>query len=76
MKSYLDNYTNYDDKSNTNYKSQKNIKIFGINFYEIFMKRYHMGVDAETPFATTEEYAKLVDLYEKVKEYYLLQNDK
>ncbi len=58
------------------YFMEKNIKIFGINFYEIFMKRYHMGVDAETPFATTEEYAKLVDLYEKVKEYYLLQNDK
>lgn len=58
------------------YLMGKKIKISGLDFYESFLEYDYKNGDIQSAFPTTEEYARLVALYGKVKEYYLLQNDK
>ena len=70
---YFENALYAENPDAIEYFLNKKIKLSDIDFYELFMKRYYMGADAERPFAQSEEYARLVALYDKVKEYYLLQ---
>lgn len=55
------------------YFLDKDIKISDMKFYESWLKYDYKNGDIQSAFPTTDDYARLVDLYEDVKKHYLHQ---